>query len=777
MDLKTKNLYAFDPFTLDTDRGALFRDGQMVALTQKAFETLRVLVEKSPATVSKEELLQAVWPGTFVEEANLTQHVSTLRKALGETAQERRYIATIPGVGYRFVAPVQRLSSNNLKRDDTAANVATELGAGASVAVVPTPARWHQEARWRWFIGAAALLLVIGVLYRIWVSQRSLVTPPKGSILLADFENSTGEAVFDSALGNALALQLGQSPYLEIIPTERVRETLRFMSRQQNERIVPPLAREVCERLAAPALISGSIARLGSNYVLSLSAEDCREGRTLGREQAQVNGKEGVLPALGDMASHLRQKLGESLTSMSRFSTPIEQVTTSSLDALKAYSLGDEQRAEGNEEEAALFYQHAVELDPQFAMAYAQLGAVYRNLGETEKAATYLTKAYEMRDRLSEREKLYVSTRYFTVVTGETDKATAVYEMWSRIYPNDWMPLNGLAVRYQLVGQYEKAASAASASLKLQPDHYLPYANLAMSNLALNRFDEAERVCLEAEKHRRDSIFTHRVLFDLAFLKRDAAGMERERAWATHADTDLLNPEAEAEAYFGHLHAARDKFNQSWQQSIRKDLKDDAAFTMATAAVTEADFGNFAEAQKLARNALKLGHGIDAVETAAQALASAGNAKETTPLLADLHQRFPHHVPLNLAVIPSVLAENELHTGHPERALKLLEMTRPYDFCEFANLAPPFVRAKAYLQMHDGQHAAAEFQSIIDHSGVDPTNPKHALARLGLARSLVQNHKTDLARKAYQSFLEDWKNADGDISELHRSRTELANLH
>jgi tetratricopeptide (TPR) repeat protein len=198
---------------------------------------------------------------------------------------------------------------------------------------------------------------------------------------------------------------------------------------------------------------------------------------------------------------------------------------------------------------------------------------------------------------------------------------------------------------------------------------------------------------------------------------------------------------------------------------------------MATAAVIEADFGNSAEAQQSARNALKLGHGIDAVETAAQALATAGNAKEASPLLADLHQRFPHHVPLNLAVIPSILAENELHTGHPERALKLLEMTRPYDFCEFANLAPPFVRAKAYLQMHDGQHAAAEFQSIIDHSGVDPTNPKHALARLGLARALEQNHKTDLARKAYQSFLEDWKNADGDISELHRSRTELANLH
>ncbi len=497
----------------------------------------------------------------------------------------------------------------------------------------------------------------------------------------------------------------------------------------------------------------------------------------LGREQAQINGKENVLPALGDMASRLRQKLGESVASMNRFSTPIEQVTTSSLDALKAYSLGDEERAEGKEQEAALFYEHAIELDPQFAMAYAQLGAVYRNLGETERAAVPLAKAYAMRDRLSEREKFYVATRYFTVVTGETDKATEIYEMWSRIYPRDWMPLNGLAVRYQLVGQYEKAASAASASLKLQPDHYLPYANLAMSDLALNRFEESRRICLEAEKQHRDSIFTHRVLFELAFLKRDAAGMEHQRAWAARADTDLLNPEAKAEAYFGRLQAALANFTQSWQDSIRKDLKDDAAFTMAIAAVTEADFGSSAESQRLARNALKLGRGIDAVETAAQALATAGNAKEAIPLLADLHQRFPHHVPLNLAVIPSILAENELHTGHPERALKLLEMTRPYDFCEFSNLAPPFVRANAYLQMHDGQHAAAEFQSIIDHSGVDPTNPKHALARLGLARALVQDHNIDLARKAYQSFLEDWKNADNDLSELHRTRAEIANLH
>ncbi len=279
MELKTKNLYAFGPFTLDIDRGSLFRDGEMVPLTQKAFETLRVLVEKSPETVSKEELLQTVWPGTFVEDANLTQHVSTLRKALGETPQERRYIATVPGVGYRFVASVQRPSSNNPKQGETAIPPATERGAGPDVSVLPTRPRWHQEARWRWFLGAVAFLLMGGVLYRIWVSQRSPVSPPKGSILLADFENSTGESVFDSALKDALALQLGQSPYLEMVSTERVRETLHFMGRAQNERVVPPLAREVCERLAAPAVISGSIARLGSNYVLSLSAEECREGR------------------------------------------------------------------------------------------------------------------------------------------------------------------------------------------------------------------------------------------------------------------------------------------------------------------------------------------------------------------------------------------------------------------------------------------------------------------------------------------------------------------
>ncbi len=768
-------MYKFGPFRVDADRGLLLRGDEPVPLTTKCFETLLVLIQHREETVSKDVLMKAVWPDTFVEESNLTQHISMLRKALGESPQDRLYVVTVPGQGYRFVADVREVAV------DTDGEVGGADGGSASGEQQTAGISFNSaigKRTWLVIAGLAVVLMVIAG--SLWLRHARAVSAlsEKDSILLTDFENSTGEEVFDGALKEGMAVELGQSPFLDLISNDRVRDTLRFMGRSPDEAVRWPLAREVCERLGAKALISGSVAQVGTSYVLAVEALNCADASVLAREQVEARNKEEVLPVLGKVGSKLRGRLGESLSSIRRFDVPIVEATTPSLEALKAYSLGMDARTRSTEKDAIPLFEHAIELDPKFAMAYAQLGGVYNNLGETGRASEYIKKAFALQANLSEREKLFLTVRYHTVVTGDIDKATETYEIWSRMYPRDPVPFNGLAARYQIVGQFEKAAVAAREALRLRSNHYLPYANLATSYLALNRFEEAKEVCKQASAAGRDSLYTHRVLFDLAFLQNDRAAMQHEVEWATgtERENDMLTIQASALAAAGKLRAARQLFERSWAASERSGLSDEVAYSMAGEALTEADFGNYQEARTRSAAALRLGHGIDAEETVAEALALSGDAREPRVLVEDLRQRFPHHAPLISASIPTILATLELKHGSATKAIQMLEQAAPYDFSEFSSLSSIYIRGEAYLRARSGKEAAAEFQKILDHAGIDVTSERHALSHLGLARAYALSGETANSRKAYEDFFALWAGADTDIPELRQAKLEYEKL-
>jgi eukaryotic-like serine/threonine-protein kinase len=777
-----KCLYEFGPFRVDAERCVLLREDEPVPLTPKVFETLLVLIQNREQTVSKDLLLKTVWPDTFVEEANLTQHISMLRKALGETPQDRRYIVTVPGRGYRFVAHVQEVTNGNGNEDaivvesHTRSHIVVEEErpdrTAGQFAVLLSLVRGRTGV-------AVAISVLVAIGIGLWLARRSSRhLTEKDSVLLADFDNSTGESVFDGALKQAMAVGLGQSPFLDVVADDQVREALRFMGRSSEERVTPRLAREVCERLQSKALISGSIVRLGTKYVLGVQTQACADATVLAREQTSVDNKEQVLPAIGGMVSKLRQELGESLSSIQHFDVPIEQATTPSLEALRAYSLAIQQRAQGTERQAIPVFEHAIELDPGFAMAYAQLGGTYSNLGETERGASYLKTAFAMRSKLSEREKFYLTTRYHTLVTGDIDKATSTYEMWTHLYPRDWMPLNGLSARYQVIGEYDKAAEAATRSLQIHPNHYVAYANLAMSDLALGRFEEARRVCEQAAAHRRDSLYTHRVLFELAFLKQDRAAMQQEIDWAhgTERENDMLTNQALAEIASGRLRSARQLFERSWGSSKSAGLQDNAAFSMGGEALAEADFGNYTEAETIASSAVQLGRGIDGRETATEALALSNKVDRARALANELHERFPQHTVLNAVSLPTIFATIELQRGNPAKAVQILQAAVPYDLCEFSSLAAIYIRGQAYLKMRSGKEAAAEFRKILDHPGVAATSQRHPLAYLGLARALAMDGNFSDSRKAYERFFSLWSNADTDVPVLNAAKLEYKRL-
>lgn len=769
--------------------------------------------------VTRKEFFERLWAAdTFVDfDHSLNTAIKRLRNALDDDPEHPKYVETIPKYGYRFIGVILQdiakiETPQTLAGDPSKTGLHTKSVEGEPMVVAPaelrprvsaiTQAQEHLEAKsqphshvsvtiaglnaaplsrkWRWatLAGITAFLAVGGG----YISRRGLpvqaALTQKDSVLLGDFQNTTGEPVFDGALKNGLEIELGQSPFLNIVSRDRNREVLRLMGRSAEEPISQGLAREVCLRAGAKAVIGGSVAHIGNGYIVALEAQNCGDGSTLSHEQVEVASKEDVLRVLGQISGRLRKQLGESVTSIKEFDLPLDEVTTVSLEALKAYSVGVDQLTRGEESKAILLFEHAAELDPSFAMAYTQLGIEYNNLGESEKAAGYLKKAYSLRDHLSEREKLFLTIRYDMVVVGDTEKATQTAEMWTQIYPRDWHPFNTLSARYQVSGEYGKASVAAEEALRLQPDHYLPYANLARSYLALGRFDDARRVAEIAQTKHRDSLDTHEVLFDLAFLHRDAPGMLREHLWGLSSPrpNDMLSKEGFAQAASGHLKSALAIFRLSWEADDRSGNKEDEAYSMAGVAVLQADFGKLRSAQSQAEQALKLGYGIDTEETAAQALALSGEGAHARVVANDLSRRFPLHVPFRLASLPTVFGSIEVRSGRPARAIQLLADAVPYDFCEFVSLGPVYIRGLAFLKLGQGREAAAEFQKIIDHPGVDVTSPRHALAYLGLARALALSGDRFESRTAYQQFLALWADADPDIPELQSAKLEYARI-
>ncbi len=643
----------------------------------------------------------------------------------------------------------------------------------------------EQKPRSPWKILVPVVLVIAAAVggFFYWRSRQAVNTlTEKDTIVLADFANSTGDPVFDEALKQALSVELGQSPFLNVLSDRKIGETLRLMGRQPTDKLTLDVARELCLRTGSKAIIAGSISSLGSQYVVGLSASSCRTGDPLAEEQSQSAGKEGVLKALSQAASALRSKLGESLASIQKFDVPIE-ATTPSLEALKAFSLGATTGNQQGDAEAIPFLRRAIELDPNFAMAYAGLGIHYANMGQPTLAAANIQKAYDLRDHVSERERLRITADY-AFSNGDLEKEAQSYELWIQSYPRDYVPHGNLGANYAALGQWDKAITELHESLRLEPNSIVSYENLAEVYVALNRFDDAKATIAEAHERKLDNAFVHLLEYALAFLSHDTTEMEKQVAWGAGKPGDedpLLSAQSDTEGYYGRLARARDFSRRASDSAVRADSKETAALWQANGALREAEFGNADLARHDAEAALALAPGRDVQVIAALAEARAGNPNKAQQYVEELKKSNPSNTVLKLYWFPTVEAAIEIARGNAAQAIDSLQAAEPYETGEVPpsqveSLYPAFLRGQAYLLAHQGSAAAAEFQKMVDHPGMVQNFPTGALAHLGLARAYVLSGDTAKARAAFQDFFSLWKDADSDIPLLKEARAEFAKL-
>jgi eukaryotic-like serine/threonine-protein kinase len=640
----------------------------------------------------------------------------------------------------------------------------------------------RQAARqWRWIVPVTltiGLAAIIGYLY----FRR---TPPKltdeDTVVLADFENRTGDPVFDDALKQALAVELGQSPFLNVLSDRKVGETLEMMGRPANQRITADVGRELCLRTGSKAVLGGAISSLGSHYLIDLNAVECSTGDTLAKQQAEAKSKEDVLTALCRASSSLRSKLGESLASVQKFDVPVE-ATTTSLEALKNYSMAITIGREKGDAPGIPFLKQAIELDPNFPMAYAQLAIAYTNLLQRSLAVEYATKAYQLRDRVSEREKLRIAANYF-LATGEIDKEVQTYELWIANYPRDSAPHGDLGADYFNLGQYDKALTEFQETFRLAPDNVTNHAVLGTTYLSLNRLDEAGATFNHAVAHKLDSGFLRQGMYLLAFLRGDAAQMEQQVAWSVGkpGNEDVLpSMQSDTEAYYGRLTKARDFSRRAVDLAVRADSKETAALWQINAALREAELGNTAYAKQGVTAALELSSGREVKVIAALTLARLGDAPRAKALAEELERDYPTGTMMKLYWLPTINAAIELNKGNSSQALVDLEAAAPYEMGAadtFINyLYPAYVRGQAYLLAHNGNAASAEFQNMLDHRCIVQNFVTGSLAHVQIGRAYAMTGDTVKAKAAYQDFFSLWKDADNDIPILKQAKAEYAKL-
>jgi len=644
------------------------------------------------------------------------------------------------------------------------------------VAEVPVAAR----KLWKVLVPATLILVaaaITGTLY--FGSQRAHALTERDTIVLSDFDNKTGDAVFDDTLKQGLSVQLEQSPFLNLLSADKVNETLKLMGRSAADGLTPEVTREVCQRTGSKVMLTGSIAGLGSQYVIGLKAVNCNTGDVLAAAQEQAAGKEAVLKALDNGAVSLRSKLGESLSSVEKYATPLEEATTPSLEALKAFSLGVKTFNAKGQANALPFYKRAVELDPNFAMAYAAMSAVYGNLNEVGRAAEYTRKAYERREKVSEQERLYIESAYYLKATGELEKAAQAYELWQQTYPRSMAPYTNLGVVSMSLGNWEKALEETREAIRLAPNAVIPYINLVEIYATLNRLDEAEAVCKQMEERKMEGEGLLWGRYNLAFLKGDTAQMVQLVSAAMGkpgAEDMLLAMHANTEGWYGKLKNARELTRKAMDSAQHNDAKEAAAAYQAAAALRDVEAGNQGQARAEANTAVKLAPNRDVRTMAALALARAGDTAGAEKLAAELDKTFPLDTLVQRYWLPTIRAAVALQRKDPNRAIELLKVASPIELGDTANLLPVYLRGEAYLMLHDGSRAAAEFQKFIDHRGVVMNFPWGALAHLGLARAYAMQGDTTKAKIAYQDFLTLWKDADPDIPILKEAKAEYAKL-
>jgi serine/threonine protein kinase/Flp pilus assembly protein TadD len=681
-----------------------------------------------------------------------------------------------------------RTDLQRLKRDtETGRHVATSDHVAAGISSTGSsqtsvrPAR-VQFGRTLLLIPLIAALVAGGIYYRAHYAKP---LTDKDTIVLAEFANTTGDPVFDGTLRQGLSAQLQQSPFLSLISDERIAQTLTLMAKPKDARLTPDIAREVCQRTASAATIEGSISNLGSQYVLDVKAVNCRTGDLLDEEQVPANGKEQVLKALGDAATRLRAKLGESLASVQKYDAPQASVTTPSLEALQAYTLGNHTTDVVNDYAAAIpLFERAISLDPNFAMAYLRLAQSYQPLSQLTRCAENARKAYELRDRTSTSEKLAISSFYEMMVTGNLEVARTSYQAWEQTYPRDAEPPMYLWIIYTLMGDYEKALAAALQAWKINPASGNNYVNLAYSYQWVGELQQAKATVQDSRAHNIDSPWLPLLLYNVDFLQHDAAGMDRQVVDATGkpgVDDQILFLQSETAAYNGEFAKSRDLTRRAADSALRTDEKEAAAEYQAHASVRDALVGNIDVAKKEVQAALALSNSWEAESLSAITFGLVGDSTQSERLAADLSKRFPENTTVQFLYLPMARAAITLHSGDATRSIEALAASAPYELAEtnFAftfSLYPVYLRGQADLAAKQGTAAFAEFQKIVDHSSVIGNEPIGALAHLGLARAYALLGDSVKAKTAYQDFLQLWKNADPDVPILKQAKPEFAKL-
>jgi serine/threonine protein kinase/tetratricopeptide (TPR) repeat protein len=668
---------------------------------------------------------------------------------------------------------------------------------GSSPALAPSPSSSTVKVAevpvagmklWKVLVPAAVVLIAAAIGGAFYFRSRSVAPTSKAApltekdtIVLADFDNKTGDTVFDDALKQALAVELEQSPFLNVLSDRKVSETLRMMGRPASERITVDVGRELCLRTGSKALLGGEISSLGSHYLINLNAAACSNGDTLAKEQVDAASKEDVLKALSRSASSLRAKLGESLPSVQKFDVPIE-ATTSSLEALKNYSMGVTVKREKGDASAVPFLKRAIELDPNFPIAYAALSISYGNLAQPSLALEYATKAYGLRDRVTERENLRISANYFSA-TGELEKELQTNELWIANYPRNEVPHANLGAIYSNIGQHAKALAEYQEGLRLAPDNVLGFTNLAGTYTTLNQLDEAKTAFDQALARKLDSGNLRGAMYYLAFLRGDSAQMEQQVAWGAGKPGDedvLLSVQSDTDAYYGRASKARDFSRRASDSAVRADSKESAALWQVNAALREAELGDTASAKQGATEALALSSGRDVKVAAALTLARIGDVSRATALMGELQKSYATNTLMKLYWLPTIKAAIELNKSNSSQALVDLESATPYDLGlagTFINyLYPAYVRGQAYLLAHNGTAAAAEFQKLLDHRGIVLNFVTGSLAHLQIGRAYALAGDSVKAKSAYQDFLTLWKDADPDIPILKEAKAEYAKL-